>query len=113
MNPKLYIDYDFSQRDNLSPSEKKAEAGRRRAKHLQAIFILLKCADFERLLEEDDAYSRGNRIDELSRAVNNLGELGECLTDSIYCDIDSLQYLYNKQVEIAENASTLIDESEA
>lgn len=99
---------DADVHDKFTEPEANNEAALARAKHVIALFTLLKLVDVQsRWTDEGVVW---DRLEDLSDALNGLGELGAKISDGLFGNLDMLFEAYKEANATAENASVIFDE---
>jgi hypothetical protein len=96
--------------DKFTEAETAKESAHARLKHISAIFGLLKMVDIESRWTNQEIVT--DRLETLSDAISDIGDLGQAISDGLYCPLDELFDLYERQAEIVDKVTTLGVEDE-
>ena len=107
---RAYIRIDYTVGNDLTPREADGEAALARTEHLSALFSLLRLIDIKGRWRDEEVIS--SRLESLTSALENLGELGEKISDGLYANVCELFDAYKKAESVAANMSTILDDAE-
>lgn len=111
MRRYMHVDYHVQRvnpddhTDKFTEAEAYKESAHARLKHISAIFGLLKMVDIESRWTNQEIVT--DRLETLSDAISDIGDLGQAISDGLYAPIEELFDLYQRQVEIVDNVTTL------